>query len=197
MTEKVLKDDLGAQFSRFGTPSYPATPPGGSTNVQQGTRILYHVLLGDESTIPNVYDFLNGSPRKNVVLSTLDDTISALVTQFGGSTDMTSWLLPVVQQQFFYRNFAGIPQASVGEDLYLPINMNRGTENHLVTFRHGSVEGWDVCPPGQSGFVAPSGNKSAHYSDQMELYRDFGLKPMLFDLSEVLGDSASPQILNY
>ncbi len=197
MTEKVLKDDLGTQFSRFSTPSYPATPPGGSTNVQQGTRILYHVLLGDESTIPNVYDFLNGSPRKNVVLSALDDTISALVTQFGGSTDMTSWLLPVVQQQFFYRNFAGIPQASVGEDLYLPINMNRGTENHLVTFSRGTVEGWDVCPPGQSGFVAPSGSKSAHYSDQMELYRDFGLKPMLFDLSEVLGDSASPQILNY
>jgi penicillin amidase len=196
MIEKVLKDDLGAQFPRFASAGYPTTPPSGSTNVQQGTRILYHVLLGDESTIPNIYDFLNDLPRKNVVLSALDDTISALKDQFGG-TYMADWLLPVVKQQFFYTNFAGIPQASVGEHLYLPIQMNRGTENHLVVFRHGNVEGWDVCPPGQSGFVAPDGTPSPHYQDQMNLYKNFDLKPMLFDLNEVMGDSGPAQVLYY
>jgi penicillin amidase len=194
MLDKTLKDDLGAFFApRFNSTGYsenPASPPGGSTNVQQGTRVLYHALLGDHSTIPNNYDFFNNIAPGIVVLDALTQTVTDLTTKYG-SNDMNQWLLPVVPQKFFYTNFAGIPQANISEELLLPIHMNRGTENHLVVLKANGVEGEDVCPPGQSGFVAPDGTKASHYSDQMELYRTFGLKPMLFDLHEVLMNAES------
>ena len=48
------------------------------------------------------------------------------------------------------------------------------------------VSGYNVCPPGASGFVAPDGTRDEHYSDQMELYRTFQTKPMLFYFFDVL-----------
>jgi penicillin amidase len=33
-----------------------------------------------------------------------------------------------------------------------------------------------AAPPGQSGFIAPDGTKSPHYSDQLELYTNFECK---------------------
>jgi penicillin amidase len=192
MLEKTLKDDLGASWGgSYQATGYPATPPTGSTNIQQGTKVLYHALLGNESTIPNNYDFFNGVDPLEVVLSALADTITALTTQYG-TNDMNTWLLPVVQQEFFPTNFTGVPQAGAGEALFLPISMNRGTENHLIVLKPSGIEGEDVCPPGQSGFVAPNGTPSLHYQDQMDLYKDFELKPMLFDFN-----SGPAKVLNY
>lgn len=199
MLEKTLKDDLGASFARFSSTGYsenPASPPSGSTNVQQGTRVLYHALLGEKSTIPNEYDFFNNIDPNLVILDALDKTILDLTNKYG-TNDMSQWLLPVVPQKFFHTNFAGVPQANPAEVLFLPIHMNRGTENHLVVLKPGGVEGWDVCPPGQSGFVGPDGTKGDHYLDQMDLYGNFQLKPMLFDFNDVVKNSGPPQMLIY
>lgn len=196
MLEKTLKDDLGASWGgSFQATGYPAAPPTGSTNIQQGTRVLYHALLGDKSTIPNNYDLFNGANPMAVVLSALTDTITALTSQYG--TDMSKWLLPAVQQEFFPTNFTGVPQAGAGEVLFLPISMNRGTENHLIVLKPRGIEGEDVCPPGQSGFMAPNGSTAAHYSDQMDLYKNFQLKPMLFYFGEVVNNSGPAKVLNY
>ena len=54
--------------------------------------------------------------------------------------------------------------------------MNRGTQNHKVVFTPQGVSMCSVAPPGQSGFIAPDGTPSRHYSDQMALYRDWGCK---------------------
>jgi penicillin amidase len=188
-------NDLGASRPSFLATGYPTTPPAGSTNIQQGTRVLYHALLGKKSTIPNNYDFFHGVKPLTVVLKAVGDTTAALTTKYG--PDMSKWLLPVVQQEFFPTNFVGVPQADASEALFLPISMNRGTENHLIVLNRNGVEGEDVCPPGQSGFVAPNGTLSSHYSDQMDLYKNFELKPMLFDFHDVVKNSGPPQILHY
>jgi penicillin amidase len=184
-------EDLGASRSSFLNAGYPATPPTGSTNIQQGTRVLYQALLGDKSTIPNNYDFFHGTDPLTVILDALGDTVGALATQYG-TDGMSSWLLPVVKQKFLPTNFVGVPQADPSEALFLPISMNRGTENHLIVLNRNGTEGEDVCPPGQSGFVAPDGSLSSHYQDQMDLYKDFQLKPMSLNFN-----AGPPQVLYY
>ncbi len=187
--------DLGNSTSSFTGTGYPSTPPQGSTNIQQGTRVLYHALLGADSTIPNKYNFFHATRPVDVILGALQDTITALTNQYGANMD--AWLLPVVQQEFFPTNFLGVPQANASEALFLPISMNRGTENHLIALNPSGIDGEDVCPPGQSGFVAPDGTLSLHYQDQMDLYKNFQLKPMLFDLDEVVANSGPPTTLSY
>jgi penicillin amidase len=158
---------------------YPASPPTGSTNVSTGSKVLYHALLGPASTVPNNYDFFKGVDPLQVVFQSLTGTISNLQAKYL-TADMSKWLLPVVPQEFFFTNYNGIPQADPDENLFLPIQMNRGTENHMVVLDHKGVSGVNVCPPGESGFVSPQGVKDPHYQDQMELYNTFGAKPMLF-----------------
>ena len=193
MLKNTLQDDIGAFFWRYSSTGYPMSPPHGSTNVQLGTKILYHALLGADSTVPNDYDFFNGEDPLEVVLRTLSQTISELAVEYG-SDNMDSWLQPVVPQKFFVLNFAGIPQASQNEELSLPVNMNRGTENHMVVLKPMGFKGYDVCPPGESGFVAPDGTPDQHYDDQMDMYRDFGSKPMLFHFSDVINNAESVNI---
>jgi penicillin amidase len=74
--------------------------------------------------------------------------------------------------------------------------MNRGTQNHLVELVLSEVDGHNVCPPGASGFVAPDGTKDDNYSDQMELYRTFQSKPMLFYFRDVRSAAVSWETLN-
>lgn len=188
-------NDLGASRASFLSTGYPYSPPTGSTNVSQGTKVLYHALLGAQSTVPNNFDFFHGADPLSVVLAALTDTVTDLTTQYGN--DMTTWLLPVVKQEFFPVDFAGVPQADPSEALFLPISMNRGTENDLVVLNPQGVAGGDVCPPGESGFVSPNGIPSSHYQDQMGLYEDFQYKPMLFSFSDVVNNSGPPQILYY
>jgi penicillin amidase len=50
----------------------------------------------------------------------------------------------------------------------------------MIVFTDAGVVGYEVTPPGQSGFVAPDGTKSRHALDQFELYESFGKKRMWF-----------------
>jgi len=196
MLQYTFADDLGPFFPRYSSAGYPTSPPGGSTNVQTGTKILYHALLGDDSTIPNLYDFFNGTDPLEVVLSALTQAIDDLTSEFG-TGDMSQWLLPVVPQRFVTTNFNGIPQANPDEVLFLPVNMNRGTENHMVVLKPSGVSGVNVCPPGQSGFVAPDGTADPHYQDQMDLYRDFQYKDMLFNPFDIQENAESQDTVTY
>jgi penicillin amidase len=196
MLKNTFQDDFQSFFWMVGSAGYPTTPPSGSTNVQTGVKILYHALLGENSTIPNEYDFFNGVDPFQVVHNSLTETIAALITQYGTS-DMSQWKLPVVPQKFFYKNFYGVPQANANEELTLPSNMNRGTENHMVVLKPWEIEGVNVCPPGQSGFVAPGGTEDPHYSDQMGLYENFQAKPMLFYFGDLWANVESVKVLYY
>jgi penicillin amidase len=77
--------------------------------------------------------------------------------------------------------------------------MNRGTQNNKIVFakQGGGVSMCTAAPPGQSGFIAPNGTKSPHYSDQMKLYADFGCKNEWLTPREVDAHLESTTALTY
>ena len=79
----------------------------------------------------------------------------------------------------------------------MSIEQNRGTENNLMVMREGAIEAWEVAPPGQSGFVAPDGSTNSHYSDQLEMYVNFGKKRMWFYDSDVEANTVSETVIRY
>jgi penicillin amidase len=190
MLKNTFTDDLQDYAWRYTYTGYPQEPPDGSTNVSPGTKILYNSMVNNNSTISKDYDFFNGENSTEVVLESLQETMTQLTDEYN-STDINQWVSPVVQQKFFTKNFNGIPQASPEEELFLPNNMNRGTENHMVILKENSIIGFDVCPPGQNGFISSNGTINDHYQDQMDLYKNFELKKMHFKLDDVLENKES------
>lgn len=196
MLKNTLQDDLQDFFLRYASTGYSITSLQYSTNIKMGTKILYHALLGKNSTIPNDYDFFNGIDPYQAVRKSLTETIHSLTKEYA-TINMKEWKLPTMPQDFVSTNFLGIPQASKGEEIKLPVYMNRGSANHMVTLKPILIKGKNVCPPGESGFVAPDGTRDIHYLDQMELYGGFESKPMLFYFRDVLKNTKSSKILYY
>jgi penicillin G amidase len=53
-----------------------------------------------------------------------------------------------------------------------------------------------VIPPGQSGFIDLAGRESPHYEDQLDLYVDWGFKPMPLTLEEALADATGDETIS-
>jgi penicillin amidase len=183
--KNTFEDDLGPFFQWYGGRGFF-----GPGEITTGAKILYHCLLGDKSSIENKYDFFNGVPVQQVVLTSLTQALAQLKTEYG-TADMTQWKASVVPHVFSAVNFENIPQTNPSGVLSLPRWMNRGTQNDMVVLKPGGIYGVNVCPPGQSGFIAPDNQKDKHYSDQMDLYKNFESKPMLFELDDVKADMES------
>ena len=133
--------------------------------------------------VPQRYDFFNRADQNAMIRSTLAQAVAELTTRYG--SDPAKWRVPVTKHVFLTNNFIGAPQAGTDELLSLPSFMNRGTQNDKVVFSAGGVSMCTSAPPGQSGFVAPDGRKSAHYDDQMTLFKDFGCKSEWLTSSDV------------
>jgi len=88
--------------------------------------------------------------------------------------------LPVAKRPFSTHNFLGVPQAGDDELLVLPIEQNRGTENNMIVMQRNKIVAWEVVAPGQNAFIDSAGNKSEHYSDQFDMYNEFGRKRVWF-----------------
>ncbi len=185
MLKGTLQDDLGAFYT-----AYTGLGAMGPGEVSVGGKILYHCLLGEKSSVRNKYDFFNGVPAAQVTLASLTQALAELESSYG-TANMTEWKAATVPHVFSPVNFAGLPQTNPDRNLTLPLWMNRGTQNDMIVLRPAGIRGVNVCPPGQSGFVAPNNEKSPHYSDQMQMYRDFESKRMLFELSDVKARSES------
>ncbi len=195
MIERVLEDDLPSIELSAG---YPGEFQGGSVRPGNGSELLYNAFLGDDAGVPQTFDFFNGADKADklaIVLEVLQETVADLTAEFG--PDQSAWLTPVTKHRFVTNNFLGVPQANASEVLYLPTYMNRGTENHQVTFSHNGVSLCTVAPPGQSGFVAPDGTKSPHYKDQLELYENFECKTEWLTKAEVDAHAESVKTLSY
>lgn len=194
--KSVLSDDLPASvFTTYSTGGYPGATALGSIRPGEGSKLLYNAMLGSKAGVPQTFDFFNGADKNAMVLQALTDTVNALTEKFG--PDMSKWLTPVTDHQFQPNNFMGSPQAGADELLRLPTFMNRGTQNHTVTMSQSSVKLCTVAPPGQSGFVAPSGAKSKHYDDQMGLFKRFDCKPEWLTANEVEANLESSKKLAY
>jgi penicillin G amidase len=176
MIKNVISDDSSAipttvQYHRVSLP----------------VQLLHNALLGEKAGVPQKHDFFNGASeaqRQRIVLDALTEVREALSKEYG-SQDVLSWRLELPQHVFETSNYLGIPQANKDERRAIGTSMNRGTENDMITFRSGKVEFCAVTPPGQSGFIAPSGEKSPHYEDQLSLYANFECRPQAFYRTDV------------
>lgn len=188
MIDKVIADD---------SPVVNLSP--NLIRVATGPQLLYNALLGEDSGVPQNYDFFNGASageKQELIIETLRETVASLARTHG-SDDIGSWLSPYGPHVFSTRNFLGVQQASGDEELRLPSAMNRGTQNNIVIFSDDGVSLCTVAPPGQSGFIAPDGTKSPHYDDQLELYGEFGCNPQWLTPEQVDANAVSTQTLTW
>jgi len=146
-------------------------------------KLIYNALLGAKAGVPQTYDFFNGEDKNAVLRATLAQAMAELETRYG--RDTATWRTPVVKHKFLTSNFIGAPQAGADELLTLPSFMNRGSQNDKMVLGARGVTLCTAAPPGQSGFIAPDGRKSAHYADQMALFKDFGCKAEALTPAEV------------
>ncbi|PCI51842.1 MAG: penicillin amidase [Alphaproteobacteria bacterium] len=168
MMTSVLSDDLPGKIGGIiaRVTGYPTAdkPTIGSHNISVGLKLLFEVLQGRSD-----YDFLNGRSADDIWIMALDRTINNLTAQYG--RDISRWHLPVPATRFNHVNFMGIPQslpATMREDMP---DMNRGTENNMTVFKKSGPTGYEVVPPGQSGFIKPDGEKAKHFDDQYLMYQ--------------------------
>lgn len=161
--------------------------------ISRPVQVLRNAILGDEAGVPQTHDFFNGADKAEVMLAALGKTAETLTAQYG-SDKLADWRLELPQHVFKTSNYLGIPQAGEDEELAIGTEMNRGTQSDLVTFRDGAVSFCAVTPPGQSGFIAPSGEKSPHYQDQLALYENFECRPQALlreDVNKVTSETIS------
>ncbi|WP_417545794.1 penicillin acylase family protein [Marinobacter sp.] len=177
MYDAVLKDDIPASVYSASA-GYPVVTAGGSVRPGQSSKYLYNAFLGANAGVDQTFDFFNGATREEqltIVRDSLAQAVSELEAELGPERE--NWLTTAAVHRFSTKNFLGVPQANSSEQLELPTYMNRGTQNHQVSFSgDGDVVMCTVAPPGQSGFVAPDGAKTTHYDDQLELFRDWQCK---------------------
>lgn len=190
--ESVFRDDLGNAYEYFSATGYPTaeSPTGAGSNIQPGVKAIIEVLEGRSDV-----DLFNGRDPYNV----MESVLQYLVANEGINdvAELYDLHLPVARRPFYTSNFLGIPQASEGELMLAPIEQNRGTENNMIVMQRDAIVGYEVTPPGQSGFVDQSGRKSEHYEDQFDLYTSFGRKRMWFYADDVRENQRSEIVLTY
>ncbi len=197
MLRATFADTVPANFMPyFGATGYPTAqkPPAGSINVQVGVKLLYQVLQGAAASVPQRYDFLKGRDPAEVVREALATAADKLAQTYGAAAPAT-WRVPVAKLRFGPNNFFGTPQAGADEVFTTHVAMNRGTENNLIVLGRAGAQSWEAAAPGQSGLIDSQGRRSPHYADQVELYDNFGNKPLPWSLPEVRKATASVEQL--
>ena len=179
----VLEDDLGGAYPFFSATGYGSaeTPTAAGTNLSAGVKAIVEYF-----DVGGSFDLLNGMSVQDAIIAALENAVAPDVMR-----------LETVPRPFSARNFLGIPQASENEARSLPIEQNRGTENNMIVLQPGAIVGWEVAPPGQSGYVAPNGRVSSHYDDQMDLYHTFGRKRMWFYPADVEANKQSETVIDF
>jgi penicillin amidase len=184
LVERALEDDLGEVYAYFGGSGYPTAdqPSSSGTNLPTGLKAIIEALNGRGD-----YDLFNGEPAAVVIIAAMTDAIELA----------REAPLPVATRPYRHTNFLGIPQALDSEVMTGSLEQNRGTENNMIIMKPGEIIGWEVTPPGQSGFIDPGGVPSPHYDDQFELFHSFGRKRTWFYPGDVEANKKSEVTLTY
>jgi len=182
----VFKDDIGDDyFHLYAATNYPNNPLGASMGTPPGVRAMVRNLdlLSSERWSDSDYDFFNDEDPAAVLRLSFTSALASVATQQGAN--LPDWRLTAAPMQWQPYNFRGVPQASKTTVYTLPSYMNRGSENNLFIANGKSIAAWDVIPPGQSGFHHSSEEPEPHLASQLQLYADFGYKPVPFEVEDV------------
>lgn len=191
----VFKDDVGEKFYWLYAPTNtPVHALGASMHTGPGTKALIRNLDDLSQGQAPDYDFFNGQDYHSVLSSSFQAAVSQLLDSQGAK--VSAWRLPAHPMQWQPYNFRGVPQADKATLISHPFYMNRGSENNIfIAENNGNLTGYDVIPPGQSGFVDPRGVPSAHTANQMSMFTSYQYKPMPFSRQEVEAQAVEKKVL--
>lgn len=190
LLEAVLADDIGPEFFHFySATNNPGKPLGASMGTAPGSKVLIALLDDLDAGREPVYDFFNSADYTSVIRAQFRRTVDRLVAEHG--SDLSAWRLAAAPMTWKPNNFRGVPQALPDAAVSVPAYLNRGSENNYFIARDGDIVGFDVVPPGQSGFVSLAGERSPHSRDQMEMFASYELKPLAFTRAQVEANATS------
>lgn len=190
----VFKDDVGDKFYQLYAPTNtPIHALGASMNVGPGTKILIRNLDSLSQGKTPDYDFFNGQDYHLILASSFQSAVRELIDSKGAK--VSAWRLPAHPMQWRPYNFRGVPQADKATLISHPFYMNRGSENNIFIAENNGLTGYDVIPPGQSGFVDQRNGRSAQAADQMPMFTNYQYKPMPFSRQEVEAQAVERKVL--
>jgi penicillin amidase len=190
----LLPEQQAAWFLRTGHYE-PGKGSPGSQNIEIATKVIHQAIVDAEAGRQGAFPLLAGKDIDALMRQALSQAVDELGQAQG--SDVSRWRTPVSHTLYGQQNFLKIPQAGQDEALQNHLAMNRGTENNMTVFAAEGVRGYEVAAPGQSGFIAPDGSRSPHYSDQLELFGDLGHKPTWLSDRDVAANSLSETRLSY
>ncbi|MEM8496833.1 MAG: penicillin acylase family protein [Pseudomonadota bacterium] len=191
LLKDVLADDLGDAFPWFQTTGYPIedSPTGSGVNISTGLKTLVEALNGRSR-----FDFLNGQSAGQVIAGTLQSVYETLLVSHGNNPAV--WQMANAPRPFTHKNFLGIPQTLESAAMLAPIEQNRGTENNMMVLQEDKIIGYEVVPPGNSGFISPQAEKDPNFSNQFDMYNDFQRKRLWFYRADVEANAVSSEKLS-
>ncbi len=193
--ENTLKDDIGNDYFPFyAATNTPDNPLGASMGTPPGAKVLIATLDDMASGKQPRYDFFNGVNHNTALRESFIQVVAELSAQ--QAPQMTGWTLKAAPMTWKPKNFRGVPQALDNAAVSVSSYANRGSENNYFIARDGNLIGYDVIPPGQSGFVNQQGVKSPNNDDQLDMFSSFELKRVPFTKEEVQELSTSTEVLS-
>ncbi|PID21469.1 hypothetical protein CSV61_09595 [Sporosarcina sp. P3] len=147
-----------------------------------GSSLLTHLVQGEKAALQVENDWLKGRKIEEIARESFDQVVVELETEYGVS--MKDWIMPIETMTFGAKSLIGVPHG-LGDQQPI-IFMNRGSENHFVEMTENGPVGMNITPPGQVGFIKQDGEYSQHYKDQIEMFKNFEYKQMLFEKEDVL-----------
>lgn len=190
LLKRVFTDDIEERLhGLYLATNTPVHALGPAINLGPGVKILIRNLdFLNRGQTPD-YDFFNGQRYDRVLADAFRAACKQLIAAQGRAVN--SWRLPAHPMQWRPYNFRGVPQADESALVSHPSYMNRGSENNIFIATGEGFIGYDVIPPGQSGFTHPQGEKARHSTDQMHLYVNYQYKPVLFSEEEIKASAKS------
>lgn len=168
----LARDDFPSWGMYTGTLQLPYMK--NSVNLSMGSKIALRGLqarMGLRADDLPAFDVLQGQDPGALMLTALQAAVAKLKNSTPGAID--SWRQPMVQQTFFPENYEGVPTASSTERPALVTSANRGAMQRLAIGNAARIQSADANPPGTAADPA-----SPHYKDQLQLYGDWGFKPL-------------------
>jgi penicillin amidase len=179
-------------------------------------NVLWHVLAKNDRRKLS-FDWLGKQSAREFAKETFEKTVIALAEEHGNNSPNT-WKKPIEKEHYQRLNADIFTDIILGEtigndgdtgfpgDVQDIIAMDRGTYNHIVAYqgaprgrRLGNVpvKAGSVIPPGQSGYITPTGQEAEHYEDQLELYLEWRYKPMPLTKAEATKLAESKQTIEW
>jgi penicillin G amidase len=146
----------------------------GAANVSRaGGNMLLHILddaLGEGSGVPPTRDYFNGADPNTVLSNAFTQALNSL------GPNPAAWsTVPRGITTLRHALFPDVPEVGT------MLESNKGTYAQIIVLSAPRLSSENVISLGQSGFIAKVGTSPVfdpHFSDQLDLYKNFQYKPM-------------------